>query len=290
MCIDMIIEPRVARISADLTVRRILPYKTKRSVGPLCFLDHMGPHKINLSQKVDVLPHPHIGLSTMTYLFAGQFIHRDSLGNKQIIRPGEVNWMTAGKGIVHSERIPAEGVAENPILHGLQAWLALPKEQEQCEPSFVHYSKNQLPYFEKDGVSFSLAAGTIDQYVSPLKTTSSFLYAKLQFIKDSFFTYETKNQETAFYLVEGSVEIESQIFNSSQLIIFKKHSLIKIRSHGNTLGVFFGGETLVEKPLMDWNFVATRKELIEAAKQKWRLQQFPSIPEEVEFIPLPEKR
>jgi redox-sensitive bicupin YhaK (pirin superfamily) len=285
--IETVIVPREARIGASLTVKRVLPFRTRRLVGPFCFLDHMGPVGLSVGGDADVRPHPHIGLSTLTYLLEGQILHRDSLGNVQPIRPGDVNWMTAGQGIVHSERIPADFVAQSPVIHGLQAWVALPVGQEECAPSFVHYSAAQIPQFIQGGSRVSLIAGALSGHRSPVKTSSPLTYAKVEMSAGSEFEFQIAGQELGFYLLSGSVEIDGQSFASPTLVVFRLGASVRIVAKASTLGLVLGGEPLSERRLIYWNFVASRPELIESAKQRWRAQEFVKVPGETEFVPLP---
>lgn len=285
--IEMIIPTREAHISEKFMVRRVLPFRAHRMVGPFCFLDHMGPHKISAHHEADVLMHPHIGLSTLTYLFTGEINHHDSTGAFQTIRPGDVNWMTAGSGVTHSERIPLETAAKNPILHGLQAWVALPAEKEEMEPFFKHYKEHQIPTKEKNGVKISLVAGKALGLQSPVEVSSELFYLKIEFSKNSTFQGSFPQQESAFYLINGSVSIDDQTFSGPTMIVFRREAQIEIKSTQDSLGIMLGGAPMPEGRLMYWNFVATKKDLIEKAKLNWKEQRFPKVPGETEYVPLP---
>lgn len=284
--IETIIQPREAKIGAAFSVKRILPFRSRRMVGPFCFLDHMGPHTLNSNTSLDVLPHPHIGLSTVTYLFSGQILHRDSLGTQQLIQPGDVNWMKAGKGIVHSERIPQE--MQNHEMHGLQAWVALPLHEEQSDPSFSHHPVKTLPSIHLHGVNLSLIAGTLFGQTSPVQIEWPLFYAKLDLSSGSNFQLNPESHESAFYLVSGKVKIGDSILSEPALVVFKPQTEPVIQALSPSIGMLLGGKPLPEPRHIFWNFVASQKELIEHAKAKWKKQEFQKIPGESEFVPLPE--
>jgi redox-sensitive bicupin YhaK (pirin superfamily) len=271
-----------------MTVRRILPYRSKRSVGPFTFLDEMGPHLVEPGSVGDVPPHPHIGLATVTFLFEGEILHRDSIGSVQKILPGDVNWMTAGKGIAHSERLTTEFRNERGTLHGLQAWVALPKDAEEQEPSFVHYEYTELPIFDVDGVRVRLIAGEAFGYVSPVKTDSPLFYLSCTLPIESEFHFDPKGFEAAMYLIEGDVEVDERTFTAPAMIVFKQDAVLKVQATTSARAVFFGGEPLPEPRHMYWNFVSSSLERIEQAKEQWRKQLFPKIEGETDFVRLPE--
>jgi len=281
-----IIQTRQAKIGENNFVKRVLPFRSRRSLGPFCFLDHMGPMTIPEDQSGDVLSHPHIGLETVTYLFSGQLHHRDSLGHRQIIKPGDVNWMTAGHGIAHSERNIFESA--NIQLHGLQAWVALPKQHEDCDPAFTHYPNSILPKFSIDQTEIHLITGEFLNYMSPVKTYFQTLYVHLNMSPNSQFIFLNKYEELGFYLVDGSVEIDNELFDKPTLIVFKPNQEIKIKSIRKVMGVLIGGEKLPEPRFMFWNFVSTDKDKIEQAKIDWKSGQFPKVIDETDIIPLPE--
>ncbi len=285
--IEQLIAPRIAKISDSFEVKRVLPYRAKRMIGPFCFLDHMGPHKLQKNDDADVLAHPHIGLSTVTYLFEGSLEHRDSTGAIQTIRPGDVNWMTAGKGVAHSERTIQSEITENSQLHGLQAWVALPKDLEECEPSFAHHPKKDLPVLNNSNFMLTLIVGKHDNLISPVLNFSNAYYAELKLNKNSTFVHIFAEDEIAFYLISGSIEIEGQLFSEPTLIIFKKNSTVRIHSHENSHGFFLGGQSMPEGRLIYWNFVASTQDLIDRAKTNWETQNFPKVPGETSFVPLP---
>ncbi len=285
--INLIIEERPADIG-NFMVGRLLPFRGKRMVGPFIFIDHMGPVSMDERHNMDVAPHPHIGLSTLTYLFEGHIMHRDTLGTVMEINPGEVNWMTAGKGIVHSERTPDYLRGLNKNLHGLQIWVALPKHLEEMDPEFVHISKEEIPAWEQDGVHYKLIAGEAFGKRSPVPA-----YCKL-------FLIEIKSKErttvkigheltgeAGMYILEGSVESEGFTYEPKRILVAKDSSLCEFTINANTTVYIFGGEPFPESRHIYWNFVASNLELIEKAKANWAAQLFPKIEGETGFVPLP---
>lgn len=287
--INQIIEERPSDIG-NFLVGRLLPFKDRRTVGPFAFIDHMGPAALSDHENLDVGPHPHIGLSTLTYLFEGSIMHRDSLGNQIEIKPGQVNWMTAGKGIVHSERTPDYLRATDKFLHGLQIWVALPKNLEQMEPSFVHVSENDLPQWQDDDVSVKLIAGEAFGKKSPVP-----VYSPLYFIELKSKGRQKMNigselyGESGLYILEGSIENDGTTFLPKQLLVAKEASLCEFTMNENTTIYIFGGTPFEEPRYIYWNFVATSAELIEDAKKRWQEQSFPKIEGETGYVPLPEQ-
>jgi redox-sensitive bicupin YhaK (pirin superfamily) len=288
--IQLIIEERPANIG-NFLVGRLLPFREKRTVGPFAFIDHMGPVAMNDHENLDVPPHPHIGLSTLTYLFEGSILHKDSLGTEIEIKPGAVNWMTAGKGIVHSERTPAYLRNTNKHLHGLQVWVALPKYLEEMQPSFTHVDAKDLPAWEENGVSFKLIAGEAFGKKSPVP-----VYSPLYFIEIKSTSKQKLNigehlfGESALYILEGSVKSEENTFVAKQLLVSKNAELCEFEIAENSTIYIFGGEAFPEERIIYWNFVSSSKDLIEKAKQMWLDQTFEKVPGETEFVPLPEPR
>lgn len=285
--VQLIIEERSADIG-NFMVGRLLPFREKRTVGPFAFIDHMGPAYLKNYQNLDVPPHPHIGLSTLTYLFEGSMMHRDSLGTEIEIQPGAVNWMTAGKGIVHSERTPDYLRTSDKSLHGLQIWVALPKELEEMEPSFTHIEKDDLPKWEQNGVSIKLIAGEAFGRKSPVPVHSPLYFLELKStstqtvkIGDDLFG------ESALYILEGSITDGTNTFGPKQILIAKDSKLCEFEMAENTTIYIFGGEAFPEERFIFWNFVSSRKERIEQAKTDWENQTFPKVPNETEFVPLP---
>lgn len=286
--INLIIEERPADIG-NFLVGRLLPFRGKRMVGPFIFIDHMGPVKLSDHQNFDIGPHPHIGLSTLTYLFEGSIMHRDSLGTAVEIQPGAVNWMTAGKGIVHSERTPERLRHSDKTIHGLQIWVALPKELEEMEPVFFHIDKQELPAWKVNDAQFRLIAGEAFGKRSPVP-----VYSRLFMLEIKSTVTQTINigndlfGEAGLYILEGSIESEGNIFGPKQILVAKNASLCQFIMHADTTVYLFGGEPFSEERYIFWNFVATSTQLIENAKQKWMDQTFPAVPGETGFIPLPE--
>lgn len=285
--IEQIIEERAADIG-NFLVGRLLPFRQKRAVGPFVFLDHMGPTHLSNYQNLDVGPHPHIGLSTLTYLFAGSIMHRDSLGSEIEIKPGAVNWMTAGKGIVHSERTPEYLRSSEKMLHGFQIWVALPKELEKMEPSFVHIEADEIPYWTENGLSFKLIAGEAFGRKSGVPTYSPLYFIEIKNTKPQKVNIgKDLFGESALYILEGSVKSEDTIFEPKQILVAKESTLCEFEMGENSSVYIFGGEAFPEERFIYWNFVATDKAMIEEAKERWTKQAFPKIPGETGFVPLP---
>lgn len=287
--IKLIIEERPSNIG-NFMVGRLLPFRQKRMVGPFAFIDHMGPSCMSEYENLDVPPHPHIGLSTLTYLFEGSIMHKDSLGTEMEIKPGQINWMTAGKGIVHSERTPEYLRSSDKMLHGLQIWVALPKELEEMEPSFFHVPENQIPEWEIGNIAYKLIAGEILGQKSPVPVYSPLYLLELKSTTPQTVTIgEHLFGESALYILEGSIKSEENVFGPKQILIAKDSKLCTFEMAANTTIYIFGGEPFPEERTIYWNFVASTKELIEQAKEKWLAQTFDKVPGETEFVPLPEQ-
>lgn len=288
--IQHIIEERPSNIG-NFMVGRLLPFREKRMVGPFSFIDHMGPALLSDHENLDVPPHPHIGLSTLTYLFEGSIMHKDSLGTEIEIKPGQVNWMTAGNGIVHSERTPEYLRHSDKLLHGLQIWVALPKDLEQMKPEFYHADADQLPSWEENGVQFKLIAGEAFGKKSPIPVYSPMYLLELKSTTTTSVKIgEHLYGESGIYILEGAIENDGNTFEPKQLLVAKDSSLCEFTMQANTTIYIFGGEAFPEERFIYWNFVATSKELIEEAKTKWINQEFDKVPGETEFVPLPERR
>ena len=289
--ISLIIEERAANIGKFM-VGRLLPFRQKRMVGPFIYIDHMGPVKLNERQNFDVLPHPHIGLSTLTFLFEGSIMHRDTLGNNVEVKPGAVNWMTAGKGIVHSERTPEYLRESELFMHGLQIWVALPKHLEQMEPAFSHIEESEIPSWNEGDLQFKLVAGEAFDKKSPVPVFSKLFMIEIKSkVKQSVNIGNHLYGEAGMYILDGAVESEGNVYGSKQLLVAKDSTLCEFTMHENTTIYIFGGETFPEERFIDWNFVSSSKELIEIAKNKWNEQSFPKIEgEKDEFIPYPTLR
>jgi redox-sensitive bicupin YhaK (pirin superfamily) len=268
------------------TVRRLLPADGTKSVGPVIFFDHFGPAQFPPGQGMDVRPHPHIGLATITYLFAGGILHRDSLGHVQPIRPAEINWMTAGRGISHSERTPPALRETGHSLHGLQLWVALPEDLEEKEPDFVHYAAEQIPLVQHEGVSLRLIVGEAWGVTSPVKTASPTLYADVQISKGAVLQLPDEVEERAVYLVDGAVQVQGVTIARHCLAVFNAIAGVELTATADSKLVVIGGKPLGKRTVW-WNLVSTRKELIEQAKDDWRSGRFPQVPHEIEKIPVP---
>lgn len=288
--VEMVIVPPLRDLGDGFNVRRALPNAGRRMVGPFIFLDQMGPAVFTPDQALDVRPHPHIGLATLTYLLDGAIMHKDSLGSEQVIEPGAVNWMTAGQGIVHSERTPDGLRGKEGGLFGLQTWLALPTEHEETAPEFLHYEAGKLPGDGDTGFVLSVIAGQIDGLTSPVKTFSDVLCGDLVLSPGGRYRLAADHIERAAYVVNGDVVVEGQegSFATSQLIIFKPGAEVVITSANGARIFLIGGEPFAEKRYVYWNFVSSRAERIEQAKQDWREGRFGPVPGDDEFIPLPE--
>ncbi|MEE4453144.1 pirin family protein [Novosphingobium resinovorum] len=287
--IEQVILPPVRDLGDGFRVRRALPSAQRRMVGPFIFFDQMGEAVFRSGEGLDVRPHPHIGLSTVTYLIEGEILHRDSLGSLQAIRPGEVNWMTAGSGIVHSERTSEENRARGGKLFGLQTWVALPREAEETAPAFSHHKAHEMPVTEDAGTRLTLIAGSSDGMTSPLRTWSDMVYADIAMEGGARYRVKAEHIERAVYVVGGAIEVEGQTgtFAAGQLVIFKPGAEIVLRASGMTRLMLLGGEPLPEKRHIFWNFVSSSADRIEQAKEDWRNQRFAPVPDEHEFIPLP---
>ena len=271
-------------------VRRILPYAGGRMVGPFIFLDHMGPVNFPAGQGIDVRPHPHVCLATVTYLFAGEIEHRDSLGVVQTIRPGDVNWMTAGSGIAHSERTGAALRAAGHTLHGLQSWVALPQAAEETAPAFHHFGTRQLPVSERAGVHLRLIAGEAYGLRSPVPVFSAMFYADAALDSGASLDLPTGHAERAAYIVDGAIECEGRAFEVGSLLLFAESAAASLHAITASRVALLGGAPLEGARHIWWNFVASSPERIERAKADWKAGKFAKVPGDDEFIPLPGQR
>jgi redox-sensitive bicupin YhaK (pirin superfamily) len=288
---DLVIEARPAAISPAMKVKRILPFRLRRMVGPFIFMDHAGPVANVDAQlsSLDVLPHPHIGLSTVSYLFGGQVTHRDSLGVEQVIRPGEVNWMTAGRGIAHSERFEDPSALAGG-LEMIQTWVALPEKDEETAPSFANYVPEQLPVFTDKGVWMRLIAGSAYGLKNDVRTNSPLFYLHVVLQQGATFGLPREHSERGFYIVKGNVEIAGTSYSQGKMLVFSKGDDPLIVATENTTLMLLGGEPLGERFIW-WNFVSSRKERIEQAKEDWKQGRIILPPNDnKEFIPLPDDR
>jgi redox-sensitive bicupin YhaK (pirin superfamily) len=269
-------------------VGRVLPFAGRRMVGPFIFFDHMGPANFQpgISSAVDVRPHPHIGLSTVSYLFEGEIMHRDSVGSEQPVRPGEVNWMTAGRGITHSERFERVR-AEGGRMHGIQAWVALPVEEEETDPSFANYSTAQLPSFEEDGVSGRVLAGSVLGLASSVRTFSPMFYVHWQLETGGRAALPPEFRERAVYVAAGEVEVAGRTFAEGQMLVLSPGETATVVALRPSTVMALGGEPVGQR-FIEWNFVSSRQERIEEAKLDWRAgrMKLPDL-DDSEFIPLP---
>lgn len=286
--IQLIIEERATSIGSFM-VGRLLPFRQKRMVGPFIYIDHMGPVKLNERENFDVLPHPHIGLSTLTFLFEGSIMHRDTLGSEMEIKPGAVNWMTAGKGIVHSERTPEYLRDEDILLHGLQIWVALPKDREEMDPEFFHISEDEIPTWNEGDLQFKLVAGKALGHESPVPVFSDLFMIEIKSkTKQVVNIGDELYGESGLYILQGGIESDGNFYEPKQLLVAKDSTLCQFTIAENSTIYIFGGEPFPEKRYIDWNFVSSSKERIEEAKQKWMNKEFPKIKgEEDEYIPYP---
>jgi hypothetical protein len=288
--IKTVVVPRTADLGDGFTVRRALPSAQSRMVGPFVFFDHFGPTVFKSGRGLDVRPHPHIGLATVTYLFDGEIVHRDSLGTAVPIRPGAVNWMTAGRGIVHSERTAPERRTSEDHLHGLQMWVALPANSEEMAPDFTHYAVEQFPVVRDNGKTVRVVVGATYGERSPVNTTSDTLFADVHLKAGSSLPLDTAHEERAIYVLDGKIDIAGDTFGPHRLLVFKPGDAITIRALEDTHLTVFGGAAMDGPRHIWWNFVSSRKDRIEQAKAEWATGHFGKVPgDEIEFIPLPEK-
>ncbi len=288
--IDLIIEERAVNIGGFM-VGRLLPFRQKRMVGPFIYIDHMGPVSLGPYNNFDIPSHPHIGLSTLTYLFEGSIMHRDTLGNAIEIKPGAVNLMTAGKGIVHSERTPERLRNKDKTMHGLQIWMALPKHLEQMNPEFSHIPMEKLPTWTDGNVQYKLIAGEAFGHTSPVPVHSKLFLLEIKSTEKQFLNIGKELfGESGLYILEGSIENEGNVFEPRQILVSENPTLCSFTIMADSTIYIFGGEPFPEERFIDWNFVSTNPDLIAKAKDKWRNQLFDKIPGERGFIPLPSLR
>ena len=287
---EAVIVPRTRDLGDGFEVRRVLPSEERRTVGPFVFFDQMGPTVLRAGTGLDFRPHPHIGLATVTYLLDGEILHRDSLGTVQPIRPGEVNWMTAGRGIVHSERTPPELRTTGTRLFGIQTWIGLPNDREEVEPSFVHHAESALPMLEGDGKHVRVIAGEFQGARSPLAVFSETLYADAALAAGARLEVPPDYRERAIYIVEGRIAIAGDPFEAGRMLVFSPGDAILVDAIAQARCLLLGGEPLDGPRHLWWNFVSSSVERIDQAKADWREGRFPRVPDETDFIPLPEER
>jgi hypothetical protein len=283
-----ILKPHV-RDLGEFQVRRLLPAFPHKMVGPFIFFDHMGPVRFEPGQGVNVRPHPHIGLATVTYLFEGTIVHRDSLGKVQRIEPGDVNWMTAGAGIVHSERSAPEDRAAGSPLHGLQTWVALPLAHEQASPAFHHHPKATLPTIAENGAQLRVIAGHAWGLRSPVQTYSDTLYVAAEMQAGGRIALPAEHEQRAVYVAEGEARIAGEPLAPFHMAVLPENRAVVIEAVTAARVMLLGGAKIDGDRHIWWNFVASSRELIEDAKTRWREQRFTAVPGETEFIPLPDR-
>ena len=284
--LETIVVPRPRDIGG-FEVRRLLPSPVRRNIGPFVFFDQMGPAELAAGFGMDVRPHPHIGFATVTYLFEGTIVHRDSLGSVQAIEPGAVNWMTAGCGIVHSERSDNELRKGREKLYGIQIWVALPKQYEETDPDFAHYPADLLPKIDGEGKIVRIIAGSLFGKTSPVQTFSQLFYADAAVERGASLVLSDDYEERAIYLLEGDIEIHGQKFEPGRLLVFSSGDEITIKGISAARFVLFGGELLDSPRHVWWNFVSSSRTRIEQAKSDWKSARFAPVPGDSEFIPLP---
>jgi redox-sensitive bicupin YhaK (pirin superfamily) len=286
--IDLIIIPKPKDLGG-FAVRRILPSAQRQMVGPFIFLDHLGPATFAPGEGINVRPHPHIGLATVTYLFTGELLHRDSLGSKQVITPGAINWMTAGRGIVHSERTSPDEKGTLHQTYGLQSWIALPKDYEEMAPTFHHHPADSLPEWSHAGVTFKLVAGSAYGYESPVTIYSPLFYLDAIMKAGSRRTLPMEYRERAIYLIDGGLRIGDTRIAPLTMTVFVQEQDITLEAEVPAHLMLLGGEPLSEPRFIEWNFVSSSPERITQAKADWKSGLFDKVPgDEIEFIPLPE--
>ncbi len=293
--LELVIDPKEHDLGG-FSVRRVLPVPQKRMVGPFIFFDHIGPATFPPGKGIDVRPHPHIGLATVTYLFEGEIVHRDNLGIEQAIRPGDVNWMTAGRGIVHSERTGAEERARPSGLHGIQTWLALPKTDEGIAPSFAHHAASSLPEFNEGHATLRLIAGTAFGHTAPANVYSPLFYLDTRLPEGGQFTLPPEHEERAVYVAIGSADIDGQTFTPGKMVVLKSGATVSIKAREQSRLMICGGAPMDGSRHMWWNLVASDAALIEQAKRDWVASAekgwqgtvFTLPPGESEHIPLPD--
>jgi redox-sensitive bicupin YhaK (pirin superfamily) len=286
--IDLVVVPRSVDVG-HFAVRRALPHVKRRMVGPFIFFDHFGPAEFHSGQGIDVRPHPHIGLATVTFLFDGEIMHRDSLGTAAAIRPGEVNWMSAGRGIVHSERTAPDHRNEGEPIHGLQCWVALPTSDEESAPSFSHHDSAALPLVSDAGRTARIITGSAYGERSPVPTLTDTLFVDVTLTQGATLPVDAATEERAAYLISGEVEIVGDRFEAGRLLIFRPGDPITVTAVTDARLVLLGGATMDGPRHIWWNFVSSRKERIEQAKADWKAARFDTVPgDDKEFIPLPD--
>ena len=286
--VALVIKPRT-RDLGGFEVARVLPYAKHRMVGPFIFFDRMGPSDFPAGEGINVRPHPHIGLATVTYLFDGEIMHRDDLGYAQAIRPGDVNWMTAGRGIVHSERTRDEVRDQPSTVFGIQSWIALPKDQEECDPGFFHRPADTLPVISQPGMDMRLIAGSANGETSPVETTSPMFYLDVHMESGVTLDITSEYAERAVYIVAGDIQLDGNSYGENEMLVLNPDADIDVTASSGTRFMLLGGDPIDGERHIWWNFVSSSKERIEHAKDDWKSGRFGTIDGDDEFIPLPEK-
>jgi redox-sensitive bicupin YhaK (pirin superfamily) len=282
------IVPKSRDLGDNFMVRRALPAMEKRMVGPFVFWDEFGPAHFEAGAGMDVRPHPHINLATITYLFEGEIFHRDTLGSAQAIKPGDVNWMNAGKGIAHSERTPARLRAAGSAISGIQSWIALPEAQEESDAFFLHYDKAELPLLATDLVEARVIAGRLHGLASPVKTYSEMIYADVRMQPGGALPIDPDYEERAIYLVSGEIDVAGDVFSPGRLLVLRPGDSLAVKANAASQFMLLGGANLGPRHMW-WNFVSSRKERIEQAKEDWKAGRFGAVAgDDHEFIPLPD--
>ncbi|MGA2565469.1 MAG: pirin family protein [Pseudolabrys sp.] len=288
--IAQVVVPRTVDLGDGFTVRRALPSARSRMVGPFIFFDHFGPAEFRAGNGLDVRPHPHIGLATVTYLFDGEIMHRDSLGTAAPIKPGEINLMTAGRGIVHSERTGAELRAAGGPIHGLQMWVALPEAKEEMAPAFAHHEVDEFPLIMDDGKVVRVVIGSLYGERSPVPTVHETMFANIALRAGATLPLDADHEERALYVIDGAIDIAGDKFEPGRLLVFKPGDRVTVKALTDAHLVICGGAPMDGPRHIWWNFVSSRKERIEQAKVEWAAGHFGKVPgDEIEFIPLPER-
>lgn len=282
------ITPKPRDLGGGFSVRRALPAIEKRMIGPFIFWDEFGPAQFAAGEGLDVRPHPHINLATVTYLFEGEIFHRDTLGSAQAILPGDVNWMNAGRGIAHSERTRAELRTMGSPIAGIQSWVALPDAHEESDPFFKHHAESELPLIDDGGKIVRVIAGALYGKASPVKTYSEMFYADAQLEAGAALPFDAEHEERGLYLVSGEIDVAGETFERGRLLVFRPGDQITVKAVTPARFMLLGGADLGARHIW-WNFVSSRKERIEQAKQDWKAGRFGTVPgDDKEFIPLPE--
>ncbi|HEX4569793.1 MAG TPA: pirin family protein [Dongiaceae bacterium] len=286
--IELTILPRIRDLGDGFEVRRVLPFAERRMVGPFVFFDQFGPTILRSGAGLDVRPHPHIGLATVTYLLEGEILHRDSLGSRQLIRPGAVNWMTAGRGIAHSERTPEEVRRHDSRIFGVQLWVGLPKAHEETAPAFHHHDAAALPEIAEKGLRLKVIAGSFGATRSPVATFAATLCADAEMAAGTSLALPAEHEERSAYLLSGAIEIGGHRIEPGRLLVFRPGEGVALHAPVATRLLLLGGETMDGPRHLWWNFVSSSKERIEQAKADWKAGRFERVIDETEFIPLPD--